>query len=110
MVCAILFVALSLYGNISLGSQEFARQLGAAVGASAGVLPNEYNTLAQSLLKKEAEVTEREKAVAAQEAEILRPGATKDTMLVFTVLSVGLLLLLLILLNFYLDWKRRKES
>lgn len=107
IACAILFVALSLYGNLSLGPKEFTRQLGAAVGASAGVLPNEYNTLAQSLLKKEAEVNQREAALAEREAAVMRQGNEKDTKLVFVVLSVGVLLLILILLNFYLDWRRK---
>jgi hypothetical protein len=107
ITCAILFVALSIYGNLSLGPKEFARELGAAVGASAGVLPNEYNTLAQSLLKKEAEVNQRAAALAEREAAVMRQGDEKSTKLVFVVLSVGGLLLVLILLNFYLDWRRK---
>lgn len=108
--CAILFVALSLYGNVSLGTKEFAREMGAAVGASASVPPNEYNTLAQALLKKEAEVNQKEAALAVREAEVLQQGNGKDTTLVFLVLFVGILLLILILINFYLDWKRSHKT
>lgn len=108
LACAILFIALSFYGNLSLGPKEFARELGAAVGASAGVLPNEYNTLAQSLLQKETEVNQKAAALAVREAAVMQQGSEKDTKLVFVVLSVGVLLLILILLNFYLDWRRRK--
>lgn len=107
LLCAILFVALSIYGNLSLGPKEFVRELGAAVGASAGVLPNEYNTLAQALLKKEAEVNQKETALSLREAAVLGQGSEKETKLIFVVLSVGVLLLVLILLNFYLDWRRK---
>jgi predicted PurR-regulated permease PerM len=106
-LCAILFALLSVYGSLSFGPREFARQLGSAIGASAGVLPNEYNTLAQALLQKETEVKQKEDALAAREAEIMRQGSEKNTTLVFAVLSVGILLLFLILFNFYLDWKRK---
>lgn len=107
IICAILFVVLSVYGNLSLGPKEFVRELGVAVGASAGVLPNEYNTLAQALLKKEAEVNQKEAALSLREAAVLRQGREKETKLIFVVLSVGALLLVLILLNFYLDWRRK---
>jgi hypothetical protein len=110
LLCAVVFVVLSLYGNFTLGPKEFTRQLGAAIGASAGVLPNEYNTLAQALLKKEAEVNQKEAALSEREAAVLRQGREKDTTLVFIVLSVGVLLLFLILLNFYLDWRRNHKT
>lgn len=107
MACSVLFVLLVSFGSISLGPKEFAREIGAAVGASAGVLPNEYNTLAQSLLKKESEVNQKEAALAVREAVAMQQGGEKDTKLVFVVLSVGISLLILILLNFYLDWRRK---
>ncbi len=107
ITCAIVFVFLISFGSISLGPKEFTRELGSAVGASAGVLPNEYNTLAQSLLKKETEVNQKEAALAEREAAVLHQGGEKDTKLIFVVLSVGVLLLVLILLNFYLDWRRK---
>lgn len=109
-LCAILFVLLSIYGSISLGSKEFTRQLGAAVGASAGVAANEYNTLAQALLKKEAEVNEREASLAEREAAVLAGASEKDTKLVFLILTIGILLFFLILLNFYLDWRRNHKT
>jgi hypothetical protein len=107
IACSILFAVLSVFGSLSFGPREFARQLGSAIGASAGVLPNEYNTLAQALLQKETEVKQKENALAVREAEIMRQGSEKNTTLVFAVLSVGILLLFLILLNFYLDGKRK---
>lgn len=107
-VCATVFALLSGFEGFSLGPKEFAREFVAAVGASAGVLPNEYNTLAQSLFQKETEVNQRERALAEREAEVMREGSRKDTLLISLALSVGFLLMVLILLNFYLDWKRRK--
>lgn len=107
-ICALSFLLLVGYGNLSLDSKEFARELGAAIGASAGVVANEYNTLAQSLREKEVQVNQKEVALARREAAVMEEVGKKDTKLVFVVLFVGLLLLFLILLNFYLDWKRRK--
>jgi hypothetical protein len=108
IACAILFALLSGYGSISLGPKEFTRQLGAAVGASAGVAANEYNTLAQALSQKESEIGQREASLVEREAAVLAEASEKDTKLVFLILSVGILLLCLILLNFYLDWRGRQ--
>ncbi|MBI2120464.1 MAG: hypothetical protein HYT94_02455 [Parcubacteria group bacterium] len=106
LTCAIAFLVLSVFGTLSVGPKEFTRQLGSAVSVSAGVASNEYNTIAQSLLEKEAEVNQREAALAERERAVMA-GGERDTMLVATVLSVGFLLLFLILLNFYLDWRRK---
>lgn len=106
ILCAVLFVSLFTLGSVSLGPKEFTRQLGSAVSVSAGVAANEYNTLAQAIFEKEAEVNAREAALAEREMAVMN-GSEKDTKLVAIVLSVGFLLLVLILLNFYLDWKRK---
>lgn len=71
-----------------------------SVGVYAGVEENEINTLV-------AELHEREKAIEAREnAVISRVVVTDDTTLLFvTIMGAGLLGL--ILLNFYLDSRRR---
>lgn len=78
------------------------RLTGNTVGITAGVAPNELNTKALALL-------ERERALEAREASLdTAQVATKTdrTALIFSSV-VGLILLGLILLNFYLDGMRR---
>ena len=83
----------------------------AGVGASVGVEPNEFNTLAQQLTEKEEELDERENQVVIREREVqTRSVENRDyTSLVYTTI-VGLILLGLILLNFLLDIRRRKRT
>lgn len=83
----------------------------AGVGIFVGVEPNPYNTLAQQLEEKEAELSEREREVLALERGVFADSSfvSSNTMATY---SLGLSFLLFILLgsNFYMDWKRgRKE-
>jgi len=74
-----------------------------SIGVYAGVEQNEYNTLA-------AELSARERELAAQEA-VLRGGAPQqvDSATLLAIVCVGAGLLGLILLNFFLDSKRRRS-
>ena len=115
-----LIVAILIFGQIELphvSLKEMAsatyQNLANVASINAGVQPNEYNTLAQQFSEKdqqlsarEQELIQREKALDAKyQAEI---AATKRT----TLLTVGgatLVLVLLILANFYFDIKREEE-
>jgi hypothetical protein len=72
---------------------------GEAVGVLAGVEPNSVNTYMNQL-------DERARALDAREAAIVSQSTT-DTRTLLAVTLVGAGLLGLILLNFYLDSKRR---
>jgi hypothetical protein len=73
----------------------------ASVGMGANVAPNEHNTLA-------AQLVERERALAAREAELLAEANRWDSTDVLALSGVVLsaLVLLLVLLNFFFDFKR----
>ncbi len=72
------------------------------VGVVAGVEANRFNTLAQRL-------DERERAVSTREAALIRGEGGESDAYTLTLVSVGGgALLALILLNFYLDAKRRR--
>ncbi|MCK9352236.1 MAG: hypothetical protein WCT49_05420 [Candidatus Paceibacterota bacterium] len=109
LICLVLLVSFSGYGISSLGPDGFAKQMGLAIGMTAGVKDNGYNTLAQSLKERDAALTERERLLSEKEAAILNAEGKGNAKLSFLVIGVGSLLLGLISLNFYLDAKRRKE-
>jgi hypothetical protein len=75
-------------------------QVATPVGVLAAVPENEVNTLVQQLQSKEEELTVRE-------AELLRAKSRTDTKTLALVTVIGAGLLGLILLNFYLDMRRR---
>ena len=72
-----------------------------AVGVYLGVPENEVNTLVAQLDEREAALNAREQEVAAMS----QGSADTETLLFITLIGVGLLGL--ILLNFYLDSRRR---
>ena len=75
-------------------------QVATPVGVLAAVPENEVNTLVQQLQSKEEEL-------AVREAEVLRAESRTDTKTLALVTVIGAGLLGLILLNFYLDMRRR---
>jgi hypothetical protein len=86
----------------------------AQVGTSVNVPPNPVNTLMKKLMEREADLNERERQIAQREVEVLAPkpelGFDFNTMrVIYFVLIEGLILLTLILLNFYLDLKRSRK-
>ena len=85
------------------------RQLGSVVGIYAGVEPNEYNLLAQQLEEKRKELDARENQIAQQE-ELIKESVVSDKASIVYATAIGFLLLVLVILNFYLDWKRNRNS
>ena len=102
--CLTIIFVLSGYHVSSIGTKEFARQIGAGVGATAVVPENRYNVLASALSKKENMLNEREAALIARESAL--PITQKDTILLSVFLATVPLLFFLVLFNFYLDWRR----
>ncbi|MFA5831576.1 MAG: hypothetical protein WC878_07150 [Candidatus Paceibacterota bacterium] len=108
LACIVSLVVLSGYGVSSLGTVGFIKQMSSAVGMTAGVPENEFNKLAQELKQKDTAITEREKALAERETIILREQKINNARLSALILVIGLVLFSLILLNFYLDAKRKR--
>ena len=109
---ALFFIGFGSYGVSTIGPKEFMRQFGSAASVTAGVVANPYNTLAQALSKKEIELETREAEIAAKEAaaQNLRNNIGSGSLVPIVALGAALLLLFLILLNFYLDWKRSRSE
>ena len=74
------------------------------VGVFLGVEENEYNTLATQLDQRSRELDAREALLLESQAA----RATTDQSMLFLISVVGLGLLGLILINFYLDAHRRR--
>jgi hypothetical protein len=76
-----------------------------AVGASASVPPNEYNTLAQQLNAWQNSLDERE---TAMEQRML--SAERAMTLAVASIAVSAALFFLVGINFYLDVRRRRSA
>lgn len=81
---------------------------------SASVPPSEYSYLAMQFAQKEGELTSREQALLAREqafgAEYQKAIDANKRLTLYVLGGVTALLLLLILLNFYLDLQRGKSE
>ncbi len=86
--------------NIALQATE---NIAGVIGIAGSVAPNEYNDLAAQIDQKNEELTLREQALAVRE-EALFSGNDRITLDV--LFGITGLLLLLISLNFYYDWRR----
>ena len=107
LLLTLLLVALR---TLSLGEASFPTvptlsQIGAAIGATVSVEPNPYNTLAEQLKNKEGQLSLRERALEESERAIGSRSQKADTLLQYLLAASGMLLFL-ILLNFYFDWRR----
>jgi hypothetical protein len=75
------------------------------VGVSAGVLPNEWNVVAQRLTQQSEALDERERIINEQE-QALAERERQNTVATYLFTGIAFILLVLILINFYADWKR----
>jgi len=94
-------------------SRYFIAQIASSIGVTVGVPSNPFNTLAQQLQEKESVLIEKEKEIkqkeiALQEQTKGESAGQKRTLLY--ILFGGALLLSLIALNFYLDYRRRRSN
>jgi len=85
-------------------------QAGSTIGVSVSVSENPFNTLAQQLKEKEIKLQEKEKELLKKETALKKENISSQGKIILSLIS-GLLIILfiLILINFYLDYKRRKE-
>ncbi len=98
-------------GNSAKHIQDFTYEnMASVIGIGAAIPDNEFNSLAQALEQKQTELTEREKSLIAREEALgreYRETIAANNKLTLIVLGiVSLVLILLVLFNFYLDWKR----
>lgn len=92
--------------RLSNGTQNY---LASVVGMSASVEPNELNMYTAQLTAREKELNEREAAL--RELEIgLNEGGTANDYSTYVLASILFILLVLILLNYILDYIRSREA
>lgn len=90
-------------------SQIIKVKIGQAVGMSVGVPENSYNKVAAQLEEKEDKLKNKENELVALEERISNSYKGQENLVLF--LSIGILILFfLVLLNYYLDYKRRKMN
>lgn len=105
----LLFFATFLFGYAVFSSSpaellKSAQSMLAAVGVSASVEPNQYNTVAEQLAAKEARLNQQASDLAAKEkADAQSPANLYG----FWSLCISAALFALIAFNFYMDSRRR---
>lgn len=112
VVCA--FVLVFESGLISQTTSEISKEarqyLVGAVGMSASVEPTELNQITAALTQKERELAMREASLAEREIAVgitdYAPATDRSSYLLASILFI---LLLLILLNYALDFLRSRE-
>lgn len=81
-------------------------RIGSTTGTSAEVPENPYNTLAQELREREEELDEREEVLLQTLEERDRENRFISNLILISIVT----LFLLVLFNFYLDYRTRKEE
>lgn len=79
--------------------------VGAAIGVTITVEPNAYNIIAEQLKNKEEDLIERERVIGESERANQATSQHQDKILQYLLGVIGMLIVL-ILLNFFLDWRR----
>jgi hypothetical protein len=84
--------------------------IGGVIGVSAAIPPNEWNSLASALAQKEAELNTRESALSLREqsiaAEVDVMQQSREKRIYGYLFGVTTILFLLVISNFYLDYRR----
>ena len=83
---------------------EFLAQVEGTVGLAVGVAPNSYNTLDQQLQTKQAYINGEEAALQSSTAATAPAGMAGEPLFVSLVVVAGVLFILVVL-NFYFDWR-----
>lgn len=113
VVCALILIFDSglIHKSTSLISENAQEYVSASVGMSASVQPTELNQLTAALTAKEQELAAREAALNEREigVNISSPSTDSDAS-TYIIASILFVLLVLILLNYALDYLRMKEE
>ena len=112
LVCALVLLFES--GIISQSTARLAQNtnqyLANAVGVGAGVEPTELNTLTAELTSQKKKLGDREAAIREREIEVgLASGEVPGQTTTYVLAGVLFILLILIVLNYILDYLRSRE-
>lgn len=105
-------------GLLGETTQQFSRatgvQIATVVGVKAEVPENEYNVFTAEITKRQQELDEREAAITAREidARAVDNGvvAGSSGLSTYILSSILFVLLVLIVLNYVLDWARARRE
>lgn len=107
-----LFILVSFLYYLGLNPVDVGRfvgsKIGSAVGMSISVPENPFNKVALQLEEREEELDERAKALAIREVELDKQAQIDNNPVIFFLLAGIAVLFFLIILNYYLDYRRRK--
>lgn len=114
LVCALALVFESglLSNSTAVMAQNTHRYVASAIGMNASVRPTELNQLTAAITQKEQELAAREAALREREISVdlaTESGTTNDTA-TYILASILFILLVLILLNYALDYLRLREE
>ncbi|MFH0892553.1 MAG: hypothetical protein V1867_07330 [Candidatus Falkowbacteria bacterium] len=107
------FIIVAFFYELGLNPVDLGKFVGAKVGSAIGmsisVPENPINKLALELKQKEEGLDQRERELNEREKELARSSAWNDNMYLF--MGGGIVVLFfLVLMNFYLDMRRRKAE
>lgn len=110
LIITLVFVV-SFGGVFKLTAQNIYDKTLGAVGAYASVSPNEFNTLAQQIDERARFLDARELAIKEREEKIAQEfGGGDERKFVYFVFGFVMILLTLILINFYSDYRWRSRQ
>ena len=109
-----LFILVSFLYYLGLNPVDVGRfvgsKIGSAVGMSISVSENPFNKLALQLKEREEGLDEREEALAVREIELNKQAQADNNPAIIFLLAGVAVLFFLIILNYYLDYRRRKKD
>jgi hypothetical protein len=111
--CVLVFESGLISDTTSRLSTQTHSYLANAIGVGASVQPTELNRYTAQLTQRERELDAREEAIAQREIEVELaggPGGQQNETATYLLASILFILLLLILLNYVLDYLRIKEA
>lgn len=82
----------------------------AQVGVTVGVSSNPFNTLSQQLQEKESTLSAKEQDLQQKEISLREKEKEKESKTIFYLSIAGGVLLALIFLNFYFDYRRKNKG
>lgn len=116
IVAPAVLVGLLLLGSTTFGSvaERAYENIASAVGMTLEVPKNEFNSLASALEERDAQLDEREQAIEARDRAIreivLEENAKRNKLTIIVLTAITFLLLLLIGVNFYIDFRRGQKE
>lgn len=111
-LCVLLFQSGIVHPLTAQLSTQTARYMANAVGVTVGVAPTELNQITADLTKREVALATREKEVQAREISVsIAPGGAtiSQTTMTFVLSTVVFILLVLMILNYVLDFMRARR-